>query len=451
MESGNSDSKYDALWGTKVHNNEKLLQNGLPTVINGFLAPEHETAYQVMYRIAEITSNLRMNNLTPPSGRMRSPSPPPVYDSRGRRTNTREQRYKRKLEEERHRLVEIALRMIPHFVAPEDYRRPTKFQDKYYIPTEDYPDINFVGLLLGPRGNTLKKLQQESGCKISIRGRGSVRSGKATTDLPKGAADMNEPLHCIIIADTEEKIPLGIKACESIVVKAITSPEGQNDLKRGQLRELAVLNGTLREDNYVQTFGRKRLGTDVPSDTAKRFKRAESGIPDPSRLPVSKSPSRASSVSTVDSQSHTVGQGRTASPAPASPAVQLESTPFSANTPPGITPTPATPGLSAPGMQAPGMQAPGISAPGMQAPGMQAPGMQAPGMQAPGMSAPGMSAPGMSAPGMSAPGMSAPGMSAPGLSAPGTQPPRLQPPGMQAPSTTSSTNSNSINPTQESQ
>ena len=29
--------------------------------------------------------------------------------------------------------------------------------------------------------------------------------------------------------------------------KAISSPVGQNDLKRDQLRELAVLNGTLRE------------------------------------------------------------------------------------------------------------------------------------------------------------------------------------------------------------
>lgn len=29
------------------------------------------------------------------------------------------------------------------------------------IPQEEHPDINFVGLLIGPRGNTLKTLERE--------------------------------------------------------------------------------------------------------------------------------------------------------------------------------------------------------------------------------------------------------------------------------------------------
>ena len=29
------------------------------------------------------------------------------------------------------------------------------------IPQEQHPDINFVGLLIGPRGNTLKNLEKE--------------------------------------------------------------------------------------------------------------------------------------------------------------------------------------------------------------------------------------------------------------------------------------------------
>lgn len=92
-------------------------------------------------------------------------------------------------------------------------------------------------------------MQEDSGCKIAIRGRGSVKEGKTSSDLPPGAMDFSDPLHCLIIADNEEKIENGIKACRSIVIKAVTSPEGQNELKRGQLRELAELNGTLREDN----------------------------------------------------------------------------------------------------------------------------------------------------------------------------------------------------------
>lgn len=155
---GRSAAPRDGLWGPPDRHGRMSSHNLLPTMITGALTQEQIVAYQVMFRIQEITSKLRLNALNPPVRRSRSPSPPPVYDSRGKRTNTREQRYKRKLEEERHRLVEIALKMIPHFVAPDDYKRPTKFQDKYYIPTQKYPEINFMGLLLGPRGNTLRKL-----------------------------------------------------------------------------------------------------------------------------------------------------------------------------------------------------------------------------------------------------------------------------------------------------
>lgn len=244
-----SESINRGLWEDRNGENESDYHNPLPVQITGALTQEQLIAYQIMFRIHEITSLLFSNGLKPPERRHRSPSPPPMYDARGKRINTKEQRYRKKLEEERHRLVEIALRLIPHFVAPEDYKRPSKFQDKYYIPVDQYPGINFVGLLLGPRGNTLRKLQEDSGCKIAIRGRGSVKEGKNSYDLPKGAMNFSDPLHCLVIADNEEKIQHGMKLCESIVIKAVTSPEGQNELKRGQLRELAELNGILREDN----------------------------------------------------------------------------------------------------------------------------------------------------------------------------------------------------------
>ena len=37
----------------------------------------------------------------------------------------------------------------------------SKIVDKVFIPQDDNPDINFVGLLIGPRGNTLKELEKE--------------------------------------------------------------------------------------------------------------------------------------------------------------------------------------------------------------------------------------------------------------------------------------------------
>lgn len=220
-----------------------------PSHITGALTIEQMNAYQVMFRINEITSILNAPTVTLPKSFTRLPPPPPVYDASGKRVNTDEQRYRKALEDERYRLVETALKVVPFFSPPPGYVKPTKFQDKYYIPVEQYPGVNFVGLLLGPRGNTLRKLQEDSKCKIAIRGRGSIKEGKHTADLPKGAANMDDPLHCLIIGDSEEKVQNGVKACQTVVVTAVTSPEGQNDLKRGQLRELAELNGTLREDD----------------------------------------------------------------------------------------------------------------------------------------------------------------------------------------------------------
>lgn len=38
--------------------------------------------------------------------------------------------------------------------------------------------FNFVGRILGPRGMTAKQLEQETGCKIMVRGKGSMRDKK---------------------------------------------------------------------------------------------------------------------------------------------------------------------------------------------------------------------------------------------------------------------------------
>ena len=75
-----------------------------------------------------------------------SPSPAPQYDNFGRRVNTREYRYRKKLEEERHKLIEKAMKIIPSYHPPSDYRRPTKTQEKVYVPVNDYPEINFSTL-----------------------------------------------------------------------------------------------------------------------------------------------------------------------------------------------------------------------------------------------------------------------------------------------------------------
>lgn len=210
------------------------------------MSKEQLDTYLLHMRLEEIGRKLRLGDYVPPE-KERSPSPEPIYDSQGKRVNTREYRYRKKLEDERHKLIEEAVRKNPDFKPPADYKKPTKVQDKVYIPAKEFPEINFIGLLIGPRGNTLKKMESESGAKISIRGRGSVKEGKSRTDAAANA-NQEEDLHCLVTADAEEKVAKAVKMINKIIETSASVPEGQNELKRQQLRELAALNGTLRDD-----------------------------------------------------------------------------------------------------------------------------------------------------------------------------------------------------------
>ncbi|KAJ5793036.1 uncharacterized protein N7503_009014 [Penicillium pulvis] len=232
-------------WGDQQENKAAGLM-GLPTMIMANFTSEQLEAYTLHLRIEEISQKLRINDVVPGDGD-RSPSPPPQYDNFGRRVNTREYRYRKRLEDERHKLVEKAMKTIPNYHPPSDYRRPTKTQEKVYVPVNDYPEINFIGLLIGPRGNTLKKMETESGAKIAIRGKGSVKEGKGRSDAAH-ASNQEEDLHCLIMAETEEKVNKAKKLIHNVIETAASIPEGQNELKRNQLRELAALNGTLRDD-----------------------------------------------------------------------------------------------------------------------------------------------------------------------------------------------------------
>lgn len=73
-----------------------------------------------------------------------------------------------------------------------------------FIPQKDYPGYNFIGLIIGPRGNTQKRMQKETNTKIAIRGKGSVKEG-ASRD-PKYDYGEDEELHVLITGDKQEDV-----------------------------------------------------------------------------------------------------------------------------------------------------------------------------------------------------------------------------------------------------
>lgn len=180
----------------------------------------------------------------------RSPSPEPIYNNEGKRLNTREYRTRKKLEDERHALIQQMIDVNPEFKPPVDYKPPVvRVSDKVMIPQEEHPDINFVGLLIGPRGNTLKSMEKETGAKIIIRGKGSVKEGKVSRKDGQPLPGEDEPLHAYVTANNPESVKKAVEKIKEIIRQGVEVPEGQNDLRRMQLRELALLNGTLREND----------------------------------------------------------------------------------------------------------------------------------------------------------------------------------------------------------
>jgi hypothetical protein len=200
---------------TSPNNNWTFMSVSLGQTVHLYTCLIYSLMFIVHMRLGEINRKLLTGDVVPPE-KERSPSPEPFYGPDGKRVNTREFRYKKKLEDEKIKLIEDTMKKYPDFKPPADYRRQTKLTGKVYIPAKEFPEINFIGLLIGPRGNTLKKMESETGSKISIRGKGSVKEGKSRSDgQPQPGQD--EDLHCLITADSDEKIAKAIKIINEII------------------------------------------------------------------------------------------------------------------------------------------------------------------------------------------------------------------------------------------
>ena len=44
------------------------------------------------------------------------------------------------------------------------------------MPVKEHPKFNFVGKLLGPKGNSMKRLQEDTMTKMAVLGKGSMRN-----------------------------------------------------------------------------------------------------------------------------------------------------------------------------------------------------------------------------------------------------------------------------------
>lgn len=61
----------------------------------------------------------------------------------------------------------------------------------------------------------------------------------------------DEPLHAYITGPSAESVAKAAEKVNEIINRAIEEPEGMNELRKQQLRELALLQGTFRENDCL--------------------------------------------------------------------------------------------------------------------------------------------------------------------------------------------------------
>lgn len=257
------------------------LQIQLPTLLLSEKSAPPGASPEVVAKFKELAEVNRRVLLGLPfderSERSRSPSPEPIYDANGVRTNTRDIIDKEKYAAKRGELIELLIEICPGFTPPPDFK-PARKTRKILIPVAEYPGYNFFGLIIGPRGNTQKKMQQETNTNIAIRGRGSMKPGGADPNKPYDPVD-DEPMHVLITGDTQRQVDAAAKMIEELLVPV---DEDNNEHKKRQLKELAEINGTLRVDpgtNFLdlrakedeENATRYQLSDDVKAKAAAQY------------------------------------------------------------------------------------------------------------------------------------------------------------------------------------
>ncbi|XP_063712539.1 RNA-binding protein asd-2-like isoform X3 [Symsagittifera roscoffensis] len=139
---------------------------------------------------------------------------------------------------------------------PEPKGPTVTLTEKIFVPVDKYPNFNFVGRILGPQGTTAKDIEMFTGCKIMVRGEGSMRDKKKEEQL-KGKPNfehLNEKLHVLIqCEDTHNRGEVRMEAVIKEIKKLLDpKPDGEDEIKRRQLMGLAVINGTYRETHNVK-------------------------------------------------------------------------------------------------------------------------------------------------------------------------------------------------------
>lgn len=125
-------------------------------------------------------------------------------------------------------------------------KRKTKITGKIHIPVKEFPKANFVGKLLGPKGNTLKRLQEETGTKMSILGKGSMKDKQKEEELrAEGSgkyAHLHEDQHVLVEVFSTPVDAYNRMAYACMELKKYLSPEFNEEIRQEQMQEMMSMD-----------------------------------------------------------------------------------------------------------------------------------------------------------------------------------------------------------------
>ena len=151
----------------------------------------------------------------------------------------------------------------------DNNRGKTPFKNRIYLPNN--PEINYVGLLLGPKGIFLKLLEKQSGCKIYIKGSSIGKRERYITP------NDDTKKYVVILSFSQEQLKRGTKLIEDIIN---SDEETRNKIINEQLKvsknegleslNLGLKKDELKSDDHLMTSngspGKNARYYKVPND-----------------------------------------------------------------------------------------------------------------------------------------------------------------------------------------
>ncbi|XP_012288511.1 KH domain-containing, RNA-binding, signal transduction-associated protein 2 isoform X2 [Orussus abietinus] len=122
--------------------------------------------------------------------------------------------------------------------------KPIRVAVKVLVPVREHPKFNFVGKLLGPKGNSMKRLQEETMCKMAVLGRGSMKDRQKEEEyrqsLDPKYAHLSDDLHVEIAAlapPAEAHARIAFALAE---VRKYLIPDSNDNIRQEQMREMEL-------------------------------------------------------------------------------------------------------------------------------------------------------------------------------------------------------------------